>query len=495
MPEAAGEAVGNFSDVQAAYARGDSAVHSYCQAGRRNTLALLVAGMVVLVLAGGGAPSPPAAAQAPEAGAPGADQAKEKLRVTVTEAGVSVYAVSVDAQELLAALGSKTGIRIIVDDTVNRRITINLSNKPIKAILDDIVAAYGFSCSQVEGVWLVSEGIPNNPSSYLLSDIDAITTKYVLAPNAKSLLPVFLQDHVKTNPAQNSVVLSAPSQVLQKFREDIAQFDIPAAQIMIEVLVVEFSDVGKDMLDLSLDWANAGRSAFATASSGLLGYSFVTGLPTDFWVRLTALVEKRKARVRANPRIATVSGQEAEIFIGQQQFLSTPITLPNEESASSIDAGVRLKMTPWTGGRGQIIAEVEPEVSTLSAPDPTTGLPDKVTRTASTLVTVRDGETIIIGGLLQDELRETRTKVPILGDIPLIGQLFRSKNRTKTKTELVIFITPRILSLTGHLPPEEEAAIRERFLRSEGQPGGAGGTGAAPGGGVPATPGGGPGGQ
>ncbi|MFQ6130555.1 MAG: type II secretion system protein GspD [Armatimonadota bacterium] len=424
--------------------------------GRRGAWTALLAALLACLLT--------ACLQSQEAEEPAADEDNERLRVSVTEAGVSLYAVSVDAHQLFATLGAETGIRIIVDDTVNRRITVNLTDKQVTEILDDIVAAYGFSCSQVEGVWLVSEGIPNNPSSYLLSDIDAITTKYVLAPNAKSLLPVFLQDHVKTNPGQNAVVLSAPSQVLEKFRADIQQFDIPAAQIMIEVLVVEFTDVDKDDFDLAIDWANAGRAAFSVASGGMLGFSVVTGLPDDFRIRLKALVEKRKARVRANPRIATVSGQRAEIFIGQQQFLSTPITMPDEETASSIDAGVRLQMTPWTGGQGEILAEISPEVSTLSAPDPTTGLPDKSTRTASTMVRVRDGETIIIGGLLQDELRQTRTKVPILGDIPLIGGLFRSKSRTKTKTELVIFITPKILSQTGHLPPDEETAIKQKFL-------------------------------
>jgi type II secretory pathway component GspD/PulD (secretin) len=83
---------------------------------------------------------------------------------------------------------------------------------------------------------MVSEGIPRSPSSYLLSDIDAIPTKYVDAANARNLLPVFLQDYVKVNAEQNAVVLSAPRDVLRKFRQDIAQFDIPASQILVDLL-------------------------------------------------------------------------------------------------------------------------------------------------------------------------------------------------------------------------------------------------------------------
>jgi len=87
---------------------------------------------------------------------------------------------------------------------------------------------------------------------------------------------------------------------------------------------------------------------------GTLTFSSITGLPNDFFINLKALVTKGRARVRANPRIATVSGQKASIFIGQQQFLSTPITLPDEGTTNSIDAGVSLEMTPYTGGEGEI---------------------------------------------------------------------------------------------------------------------------------------------
>lgn len=391
-----------------------------------------------------------------------------KLDITVGDEGVSVFAINVDAHELLTALAEKTGTRLIVDDTVKRTITVYLRNRPCQDVIDHIVAAYGFACAHVDGVCMISEGIPKSPSSYLLSDIDTITTQYVMARNAKSLLPVFLQDHVKTNMAQNAVVLSAPSQVLEKFREDIRQFDVPAAQIMIDVLVVELTDISRDEFDFAINWSNAGKGASVLSATGDIGFASVTDLPPDFSVRLRALIETQKARVRANPRIATVSGRRAEVFVGVQQYLSTPIESPEtRRTTNSIDAGVKLAITPWTGGEGEIIVDVEPEVSTLSAPDPTTGLPDKTTRTAETVVRVKDGETIVIGGLLQSEMRQSRSKVPVLGDLPLVGRLFRRKRIVDTTTDLFIFITPRILSQTGHLPADEEAEIKRRFLGPE----------------------------
>jgi general secretion pathway protein D len=137
------------------------------------------------------------------------------------------------------------------------------------------------------------------------------------------------------------------------------------------------------------------------------------------------------------------------------------------DTRNYIDAGVRLGVRPWTGDGEEIICSVSPEVSTLSALDPITGLPEKITRTANTMVRVRDGQTIVIGGLRQEEERTVRTKVPLLGDLPLLGSLFRSTDTFTARTDLVIFITPRVLSRTGHLPSEEERGLRERFLEAD----------------------------
>lgn len=387
------------------------------------------------------------------------------LHIEATPEGLSVFAVRAEAHQFFIELGKAAQVPIIVDDTVNRQVTVNLHGFTFQEVLDYLATAYGFSCSQVNGFWVVSEGIPNNPSSYLLSDIDAIRTQYVLAADAKALLPVFLQEHVKPNAAQNSVILSAPAPLLRKFREDIEQFDKPASQIMIHILMVEVTDTGREELESLLRWQNARRGFQSDTALGALTLRGVATLPEDFTLRLQALVTQGKARVRANPSIATVSGRRASIFIGQQRFLSTPVQVGvgRYDQINFIDAGVRLEMTPWTGDGQAVIAEIRAEVSTMGAPDPITGLPDKTVRRANTMVRVLDGETIVIGGLRQTELRSREGKIPLLGDIPLLGTFFRSRHLERTNTELILFITPRVLSLTGHLPQEEEEALKRRL--------------------------------
>jgi type II secretory pathway component GspD/PulD (secretin) len=315
---------------------------------------------------------------------------------------------------------------------------------------------------------MISEGIPKNPSSYLMSDIDSVTTEYVLASKAKSLLPEFLQAHVKVNEGKNAVILSGPTEVLAKFREDIKQFDVPASQIMIDVTMVEFTDSAAKELGFDFLWSNAGKSGAIATGPGEIIFHTLGTLTSEFTAKIKALAEQKKARVHANPRIATVSGQKASIFVGRQRYLSQIVEISGSGGMNHIDAGIKLDMTPWTGGGGEIIADIKPEVSVMSAPDPVTGLPEKSTRRASTQVRVHDGETIIIGGLLQTELQLTRTRVPVLGSLPLVGSFFRGVSRSETKTELVIFITPRILVEKDSLSAEEKHGLLEPF---GGEPG------------------------
>ena len=413
------------------------------------------------------APATPAAPNAPATATP-VLPGRGTYTVSGTANSLSVFSVAVDAQELFTAIADKANLRLVVDDTVSRAITVNLLNRKALQIVDDIVSAYGLSSAEVGDVTMISEGIPRSPSSYLLSDIDSIPTKYVDAANARNLLPVFLQDYVKVNAEQNAVVLSAPTEVLAKFREDIAQFDIPAAQILIELQLIELTDATTDQLGLSFNHNNSGRGVGFDNRSGSLVYRAFDSLPDLVRINLQALQEKGKARVRAKPRIATVSGRRASIFVGRQRYVIQPIENSNGRTTNFIDAGVRLGITPYTGGQRQVLIDVDAEVSTLSAPDPVTRLPEKSTRTASTVVRVNDGQTIVIGGLRQQETRIVKTKVPLLGSIPILGKaLFQSHDVRTSQTELVLFITPRILSDTGHLPEAEEKELIDTFLNGD----------------------------
>jgi type II secretory pathway component GspD/PulD (secretin) len=404
----------------------------------------------------------------PAATTPGPADTTGQVELSFGENGLNLSCVNADAHEVFARIGVTTGLGIMVNDTVRDRITAQLRGVSPTDAISQIAAAYGLSYAEIGGVIMISEGVPNGPASYLASDIATVPTQYVPAGRVRDLMPTFLQQNIRVNPEQNAVVLSAPSDVLAKFRRDIQQLDIPAKQVMVEVLMVELTNSNLEDLGVRLSWQNGGSGLMTDSSVGDFTYQGVTWLPTGFAAQLTALDSQSRARIRARPRIATVSGHEATIFIGVERFLDKTVRMTGSGDSSSqetsIKAGVQLDLVPFSGTGGVIIVDLKgAEISTLSAPDPVTGLPNKTSRTAKTKVRVTDGQTIVLGGLIQHELRETKGGIPLLRDIPLIGKLFRHKRSENIETELVIFITPRILSQTGHLPEDEERQLRDRF--------------------------------
>jgi len=294
--------------------------------------------------------------------------------------------------------------------------------------------------------------------------------KYLRAQVASGLLPTFLFQYLHTNSEQNAVVATAPNQMLDKIGKDLEKVDTPAPQIMIEALAVEFTDTSDLKEALGITFTSPTGSATLDTSTGDLSYRTVGTLPRDFQARLDALVQKGRARIRSRPRMAALNGQRADLFIGAQKFILVRYTQFGgvTEQIQGVDVGVKLQVTPWTGGTGEVTTRIEPEVSNISEVDPVTGLPVLSTRRAETTVRVKDGETVVIGGLVLKQEFSTKRKVPILGDIPFLGYAFRSSSKSVTDSELAIFITPHILTDRGRLKDDkEEERIRQQMHQQE----------------------------
>ncbi len=165
---------------------------------------------------------------------------------------------------------------------------------------------------------------------------------------------------------------------------------------------------------------------------------------------LTAAATAGKVKVLSNPKIATLNNQPANINVITQYPYTTSNATSNgvvSQSVTYVPLGIQLTVTPTINADGRITLNINPNVSQPSAVAPTssTGAPGIDSRTAQTTVLVKDGETIVIGGLISDSASNTDSKVPILGDIPILGWLFRSKSVTHTRSELLIFVTPQIM--------------------------------------------------
>lgn len=391
----------------------------------------------------------------------------EGMRVTFENGKVSVYAVKAKLVALLAQVGHDAGVNIAVDDSVkDREVSMTLESLPVDDVLKGIAGASGLALSDVDGVYMVSDGVPTDLATYHLSSTESFRMKYTRAQAASGLLPTFLYSYLHVNEAQNAVVVTAPIQMLDKIRADFEKIDVAPSQIMVEALAVEVSSTEDSGPALGLLLQKADLTLTSNSATGDISYSTVGTLPNDFEARLDALVAKGKAQVRANPRIAAVNGQDADLFIGETKFIKVQYSSNGytQDRIQGVDIGVKLGIQSWTGGNGEITCTLSPEVSNISEIERETGLPVLSTRNARTTVRVKDGETIVIGGLTQRQEYKTKTRVPFLGGLPFIGNAFRSSKTNTISSELLIFVTPHILTEKGRLKDDaKEQEIRKTF--------------------------------
>ncbi len=384
--------------------------------------------------------------------APGAEAAKEedfkpKTEVRYEKGLVYLRAVRADIQSLIAEIARQTKTAVAVDDAVNRTVSLNLNGVAPDDALKSIATANGLALSKIGGVTMLSEGVPTDLATYRLSGTQSYRMQNTQSSVVSGLLPNFLSQYLNNNPEQNAVVVTAPSQMLVKIGKDLNRLDTPSPQIEIEAVAVEFSSTNSRELGLSLLQQLGTSVTSGDSVAGNISYSTIGKLPATFDSTLKALELSGKARVRARPKMALLNGKSASLFIGAQRFIQTQFNGFGgvQTRIQPVDVGVKLALTALTGGNGEITTTLSPEVSNITELDLQTGLPVLSTRRADTTVRIKDGETIAIGGLTLNQDQVTNRKIPFFGDIPGIGQLFRSEKRDKVQTELVIFVTPRIL--------------------------------------------------
>ena len=361
---------------------------------------------------------------------------------------ISLRAVKADIHELMGAIAQKSGFAVAVDDAVDRKVSLNLEDVSPESAVRTIAAAYGLALAPINGITMLTQGETSDLATYRASETQSFRIQNTQAGSLSSLLPNFLSGYVKVNAEQNAVVVTAPSQMLAKIGRDLQKVDIVTPQILIEAVAVELSDTTDLDIGLRLGNPNGGQFASADVGGGSISYSTVGTLPRNFEASLRALELKGRARVRARPQMVVTNGEDANLFIGSQRFILTQFNQSGQTQnrIQPVDVGVKLFVKPLTGGNGEITTRIAPEVSNITELDLGTGLPVLSTRRSDTTVRVKDGETIAIGGLTLDQEQVRNGKIPFFGDLPILGKIFRSRKKTSVRTELVIFITPRILT-------------------------------------------------
>lgn len=362
--------------------------------------------------------------------------------------------------DALRDISSQTGVAIIADSTVGGQVTLTLEDIPLEEALTRVLAPGGFVFRDMGGYYLVGAPDTKNPAFAILSRTEAYRPRYTKAEAAARLLAEPLAQYVKVDQESNALVITAPEAVLARIRKDLEVIDRPVSQVMIEAMVVDVTKEGRKNLGLDWGWEYAGQEdpsvpqvgSAIMESLGLdIGYIPAGGL-SNFVLKLRATCEKGDARVEANPRVATLDGQVAEIFVGRDRYYNLTSGTDSDYTArlESIKTGITLKLQPKVAENGEITVRIEPEVSDVVGDSNGNGsLPVISRRKVSTTVRVKTGESIVLGGLLQRVDHKVKTKVPLLGDLPILGLLFSATKTVQEEGEVLIIITPYLMDSPG----------------------------------------------
>ncbi|OGC22706.1 hypothetical protein A2291_01100 [candidate division WOR-1 bacterium RIFOXYB2_FULL_42_35] len=351
--------------------------------------------------------------------------------------------------DVVQTLAQQAGLDVVISGdnnlTQNKRTTLQLNNVTPEQAIDYVLTTNGLQYEKRDKVILISTLGQDQSASSFSNGTKVFKLKHLSANKVASLLEKMMPSlKASSGLRANVIILQGRPDQLKESEELIVALDQPIPQILIESKVLEISTA--DSLRLGIAYGSqAGVFKFLTDKD-----TKRTKLAEDLQTTVNALIGEGKAKVVANPRIATLDNHEALINIGRRIPYAVPVSSGSNTvqwSVEYIDAGVKLKITPCLGEDDLIITSIQPEVSSISEWRTTAAgeFPVISTRNAQATLRVKNGETIVVGGLLSETERENVSRLPVLGYLPLAGALFSNKTLEKEKTEIIFMITPHVI--------------------------------------------------
>ncbi len=387
---------------------------------------------------------------------------KKTFSIMVTKEGLfTVDLKAAELDEVLRAIAIQGKIDIVTAGYVKGTVDAHLTEVSFEELLRLILEGTNFTFANVDGTYIIGEGISLKPSSLTFINSEVIKINWIDVNEALNLLPeAFPKTNIKILKDQNALAIVGTKQLIDKIKEYIFQIDKPAPQIMIEALIVDYSTSLSTDLGLQEGKYQEGHLNVNLFPDAVipLPLTYKAGkLDSEFAISLRALISKGKATIRANPRIATLNGREASIDVltmyryREHRYNESTGKLEPVGVPRTIETGIKLKIKPWVTASNEINIDVSPEVSDKTGQTETADilggpLPVTSERRIQTTIRVKDGETIIIGGLVQSKKSEGESRTPILSRIPIIGYLFKKLSKQESQSQLVIYITPHIMS-------------------------------------------------
>ncbi|MBC5824645.1 MAG: AMIN domain-containing protein [Candidatus Eremiobacteraeota bacterium] len=375
---------------------------------------------------------------------------------------ISLDVKNADILDVLKVLARQSGQNIITTQSVKGAVTVSLHGVALPEALDLIVRSNGLDYRKVRTVYIV--GTPEDLAKQFGAagqgtQTIAFPIRYADPISlAKQLATAIPATSFTVDSRSNTLLVSGSPEVIQSARNFLALADIAAPQVMFQVKVVDITRnansnvginfAGNSIFDFLENPAGAPpNTSFTVPATQYLGQPIA---PQPFTrnnlfvqAQLNYLIQHNDAELLADPRITALDNQEAKLLVGETYPLVYYDPKAGQFQAQFIDIGVQLKFTPVINVDGYITTTLHTERSVI------TGLvqqfPILSKRSADSVLRVKDGDTIILGGMIDDETVTNLSKVPLLGDLPVFGALFRNLQKSKVHNEVVFFITPHIV--------------------------------------------------
>jgi len=288
--------------------------------------------------------------------------------------------------------------------------------------------------------------------------VTSSTTSYGAAAAATGGTTTSITGNIPVKATTTSLLLTGADADLARARQVLTTVDVRPAQINYEARVIETSLTDDNQLGLTYDFGGAITNIGEVGTTGTLGSGTYLGRILKFGtfartplsnlvqVKLNALFTNQNTKILASPNISAVDGQPAATFVGDSvSYISSVTQSPTGTNitTSTVNAGIKLFVTGKVNNDGYITMNVHPEVSLVTLTPPGAGgvqVPNVRVREATTTVRVHDGDTLVIGGLINDQEVKSVSKVPLLGDLPFFGALFRNNRTQRTHDQVMIFI-------------------------------------------------------
>ncbi|HHS1661985.1 TPA: type IV pilus secretin PilQ [Neisseria meningitidis] len=424
---------------------------------------------------------------------------------TFTGRKISLDFQDVEIRTILQILAKESGMNIVASDSVNGKMTLSLKDVPWDQALDLVMQARNLDMRQQGNIVNIAprDELLAKDKAFLqaekdIADLGALYSqnfqlKYKNVEEFRSILRLDNADttgnrntlvsgrgSVLIDPATNTLIVTDTRSVIEKFRKLIDELDVPAQQVMIEARIVEAADGFSR--DLGVKFGATGKkklkndtSAFGWGVNSGFGGDDKWGAETKINLPITAAANSislvraissgalnlelsaseslSKTKTLANPRVLTQNRKEAKIESGYEiPFTVTSIANGGSSTNTELKKAVLgLTVTPNITPDGQIIMTVK--INKDSPAQCASGNQTILcisTKNLNTQAMVENGGTLIVGGIYEEDNGNTLTKVPLLGDIPVIGNLFKTRGKKTDRRELLIFITPRIMSTAGN---------------------------------------------